>query len=452
MFKNTKMLVVGSLLAWVIGLPVIAYAQENSPAPEQEKIIPDETWNAKFQATYLAQIKPSFNALYTGDNSLRPGRESAYSTTFTAFLGYRPWKGAELYFNPEMIQSVPFSNLHGLGGLANAEQQKTSGPDPTFYGARLFLRQTFGFGGGQEAIESGPNQLAGMANRRRLVVTVGNLGIIDLFDNNAYAHDPRTQFVNWTFLTHGAYDFAGDARGYTNGAAAEYYYDDWAVRVGRFMVPSESNGLPLDSSITKHFGDQIEVEHSHTIGDQPGKVRLLAFRNKEVMGRFADAITYAQANGGAPDVGNVRKENIKFGYGINIEQSLRSDIGLFARASWNDGETETYSFTEIENSISVGVAVKGEGWGRAKDTFGFAVAQNGLNKDHREYLSLGGLGAFIGDGQLNYRPERIIEAYYNINLYKTTALMVGYQRITNPAYNADRGPVNFGTLRIHTEF
>lgn len=450
MFKSKKKFVAGLLLVWV-GLPMTGYAQEEKAAPEQGKIIPGEIWNANFQATYIWQKKSSFDAPYTGANSLRNEAEHAYSFTATAFLGYRPWKGGELYFNPEAIQAVPFSELHGLAGLTNGEQQKTSGPNPTWYRARLYLKQTFGFGGGADAVESGPNQLAGMVDKRRLVVTIGNLALVDLFDNNAYAKDPRSQFFNWAFFANGAYDFAADARGYTIGAAAEYYDDGWAVRIGRFEEPLESNGLPLDSQITKHHGDQIEVEHSHTIGDQPGKIRLLAFRNKAVMGRYADAMALAASNGGVPDVTKVRKENAKVGYGFSAEQSLRSDIGIFARASWADGQTETYSFTEIERAISAGVAVKGDRWGRAKDTFGLALAQNGLDQIHRQYLSLGGIGAFIGDGRLSYRPERIVETYYNVNVGKSAWLAIGFQHIDNPAYNADRGPVNVSSVRLHAE-
>lgn len=452
MFKNTKILVAGLLLAPVIGLPMIVLAQDEVLAAQPEKTISEEKWNAKFQATYLGQSKRSFNAPYTGTNSLITAREHAYSSTITAYLGYRPWAGGEFFFNPEMIQSVPLSTLHGLGGLTNAEQQKTSGPNPKFYKARLFFRQSFGLGGGQDAVESGPNQLAGMVDRQRVVVTVGNLGLIDIFDNNTYAHDPRTQFVNWTFLTHGAFDYAADARGYSNGAAVEYYHDAWAVRAARFMVPRQSNGLALDMKIGKHYGDQLELEHGHNLADQPGKVRLLAFRNRAVMGSYADSVAFAQTHGGTPDVGNVRKESIKYGLGLSLEQSLRSDVGIFARASWADGKTETYSFTEIENSLSAGVAVKGDSWSRPNDTLGLAGAQNGLNKDHQNYLSRGGLGAFIGDGTLNYRPERILEAHYNIKVLKTSSVMVGFQKIFNPAYNADRGPVSIGTLRLHTEF
>lgn len=218
------------------------------------------------------------------------------------------------------------------------------------------------------------------------------------------------------------------------------------------MVPLESNGLRLDTRIAKYHGDQVEIEHDHMIGDQPGKVRLLAFRNKEVMGNYTDAFAYAAAHGGTPDVALVRKENIKTGYGINLEQSLRTDVGVFARAGWNDGKTETYSFAEIERSLSAGVAVKGDSWHREKDTVGFALIQNGLSKAHQDYLSAGGLGVFLGDGRLNYRPERILEAYYNWNLFKEVSLMADLQHLDNPGYNADRGPVWIGSLRLHAEF
>lgn len=450
---NRNRVITALLIAASSWSPAISLAEEKSfSSAEPTKEISQENWNAKFQGTYIGQHKPSFNAPYSGDFSLLPARETAYTATLTAYLGFRPWKTGEIYFNPEMIEAFPFSNLRGLGGLTNGEQQKNSGRKPKFYRARIFLRQTFGQGEGQDAVESGPNQLAGMVDRRRWVVTAGTLSALDIFDVNAYAHDPRTQFVNWTFLTHGSFDYAGDARGYTHGAALEYYHDDWAFRVGRFQGPIQSNGLALDRRLSVFHGDVAEVERSHSIYDQPGKIRLLAYRNREVMGRFDEAIAFAAANGGTPDVGNVRRTNLKYGFGVSLEQSLRSDVGVFARASWADGKTETYSFTEIENSLSAGVVIKGDRWGRPNDTFGFAVAQNGLKGQHRSYLSLGGFGAFIGDGQLNYRPERLAELYYNISLHKTTSLMFGYQRIANPAYNADRGPVNVGTMRLHTEF
>jgi high affinity Mn2+ porin len=414
--------------------------------------MPDEAWNARFQATYVWQAKPSFHAAYSGSNSLQPEHEKSYSFSATAAFGWRPWRGGELYLDPEVVQGVPLSGLSGLGGMTNGEQQKTGGPNPTFYRARLFLRQTWGLGGGKEALESGANQLAGMADKRRLVVTAGNLAVTDVFDNNAYAHDPRTQFLNWALMAHGAYDFAADARGYSWGAAVEYFHDDWVIRAGRFMQPAESNGLPLDKRIFIHYGDQIELEHAHAIGHRPGKLRLLAFRNKANMGGFRDALADAPNSGGIPDLARVRKERVKYGFGANLEQDIGSDAGMFARVSWNDGASEAYAFTEIERSISGGVVFKGHAWGRNKDGAGIAFARNGLSDAHRDYLAAGGHGAFIGDGRLHYRPEVILETYYSVNVAHTAWMTLDLQRIVNPAYNADRGPVTVGSVRFHTEF
>ena len=412
-----------------------------------------EDWNANFQATYVWQGKRPFHAAYSGANSLGPEKEKSYSFTATAMLGWRPWSGGELYFNPEAAQGVPLSNLTGLGGFTNGEIARSSGPTLKFYRARLFLRQTWGMGGEQEAVESGPNQLAGMVDKRRWVLTAGNLAVTDLFDNNAYSHDPRTQFLNWSVMTHGAYDFAADARGYSWGLALEWYHDDWALRAGRFLQPYLPNQQTLDPRILRHHGDQIELEHAHSLGGQPGKLRLLAFRNHARMSRYQDALDLAARTGGVPDINAVRTgEQTKRGLGLNLEQALSRDVGLFARASWADGRTETYAFTEIDRSLSGGMLIQGGAWGRAQDSLGLAMARNGLTRVHRSYLAAGGMGFFIGDGRLNYRPEQMYEAFYNLQLAKAAWVTLDWQHIHNPAYNADRGPVNVVSARLHTEF
>lgn len=412
-----------------------------------------ETWNAKFQATYVWQDKRPFAAAYSGTNSLRPGQEKSYSFTATAALGLRPWEGGELYFNPEVAQGVPLSGLTGLGGFTNGEIARSSGPILKLYRARLFLRQTWGQSGEREAVESDANQLAGSVAKRRWVLTAGNISVLDVFDGNAYSHDPRTQFLNWSLMTHGAYDFAADARGYTWGAALEWYHDDWVVRAGRFLQPKEPNQQALDARILRHYGDQIELEHAHRLGDQPGKLRLLAFRNRARMSRFQDALDLAARTGALPSIDDVRHgEQIKRGFGLNVEQAVSDDVGVFGRASWADGKTETYAYTEIDRSISGGVVVKGGAWGRAQDSAGFAMARNGLSKVRREYLAAGGLGFFIGDGRLNYRPEVVLETFYSLNLTRQTWLTLDWQHIRNPAYNADRGRVNVASVRLHAEF
>ena len=424
-------------------LPAICLAQ----APEFED------WNAKFQATYVWQAKRPFSAAYSGQNSLTTDREKSYSFTATAALGFRPWAGGELYVDPEAAQGVPLSNLTGLGGFTNGEIARVAGPTLKFYRARLFLRQTWGQGGEQEAVESDANQLAGMLDKQRVVITAGNLSVLDIFDANAYSHDPRAQFLNWSLMTHGAYDYAADARGYSWGLALEWYHDDWAMRAGRFIQPKEPNQLPLDPAIFRHYGDQIELQHAHMLGGQPGKLRLLAFSNRAKMSRFQDALDLAAQTGNAPDINNVRVgEQVKHGVGINLEQALSSDVGLFARASWADGQTETYAFTEIDRSISGGVLAKGGAWGRGRDTLGVAFACNGLSQVRRDYLAAGGMGFFIGDGRLNYRPEAVLESFYNLRVIKGAWFTLDWQHIRNPAYNADRGPVDVGSIRLHAEF
>jgi hypothetical protein len=430
----------------ITALALPAYAQEAADAAKPED------FNLHVQSTYVWERKGSFNAPYSGARSLLPQEETAYSFSATAALGLRLWHGAELYFDPEVVQGAPLSGLVGLGGMTNGEQQKTSGPNPTFYRARLFLRQSFGLGGEKLAVDSDMNQLAGVVDRRRVVVTAGNLSVTDLFDNNAYAHDPRTQFLNWALTTHGAYDFAADARGYTWGAAVETFYDDWAVRFGRFMQPEQSNGLPLDTRLFTHYGDQVELEHAHHIGELNGKLRFLAFRNRAAMGSFQEAVDLARAQGGVPDLAPTRRDRSKAGYGVALEQEVTKNAGVFARASWNDGQEETWAFTEIERSVSLGAVIKGAAWKRERDTAGVALVRNGLSAAHQAYLAAGGYGPFIGDGRLNYRPETIAEAYYSLGVGAHAWLTLDLQHIVNPAYNADRGPVTVASMRLHASY
>ena len=431
---------------------ILAAIQLPLPAAVRAQGTEEEAYGAKFQATYVWQRKYPFGAAYTGTNSLTPEREKSYSLTATAALGARPWSGAEAYLDPEVAQGVPLSHLQGLGGFTNGEIARTSGPNPTFYVARAFLRQTWGLGGEREAVESDANQLAGSADRRRLVLTVGKLSLPDLFDDNAYNHDPRTQFLNWSLMTHGAWDFAADARGYSWGAALEYFDGDWALRFARFAMPKQSNGLALNPRIFYSYGDQVELERSHTLGGQAGKLRLLAYRNQADMGGYRDALANAAAAGGTPDLATSRQKRVKYGFGVNLEQSVSSDVGVFARASWNNGEAEEFAFTEVDRSVSAGALVKGSLWGRTADSLGVAVVRNGISGPHRDYLGAGGLGFFIGDGQISYRTENIFETFYSFGVVKDVWLSADFQRIFDPAYNSDRGPVSVASARFHYGF
>ncbi len=441
----------------------------NEKASVSEEFTP-ENWQLKAQSTYIWQSKPKFNAPYTGDYSLRTGKERGNTATATIYAGFKGWTGSEFFLNLEASESSPISNLRGMGGLSNSENQKGGAIEPKTYRARYFIRQTIGLGGETENIESGFNQMASTVDKNRIVLTAGKMSIIDIFDNNKFSHDGRSQFINWSFLTHGSYDYAADTKGYTIGFASELYYQDWAFRFGRFMQPKVSNGPDLDYNMFKQYADQIEIQHDHDLFNQPGSVKLLVFHNKAYMGSFKDAITYGKLNSAPPDVSAVRQLSDKYGIGIALEQNVRDDIGIFARANINDGKRETYAFTEIDKQVSGGMTIFGNKWGRPDDAFGFAIAVNGISKDHQDYISQGGHGAFMGDlaidtdtptpGVLsniyNYSSEKVFEAYYNSQLTTGKAGTLwgalDFQHIINPGYNADRGPVDYLGYRFHYEF
>jgi high affinity Mn2+ porin len=379
-----------------------------------------------------------------------------YTFSATAHWGTRLWQGGELYFNPELASGIPFStNLVGLGGFTNGEITRAAGSTPKPYVQRLFIRQTWNHGGVSEKIESDFNQMAGTVDKNRFVLTAGNFSTLDVFDDNTYAKDPRTQFMNWGNWTYAAFDYSANARGFGWGFAGELYQDDWVFRFGRMTGPKEPNGLPLDFALGKHYGDQAEVEHAHSINGQPGKVRFLAFRNKAVLASFNHATAYLHANPTTDPqtIFNVRGgEKIKYGLGINVEQAISTDVGFFLRAMKTDGRTETVAFTEVDDSFSSGFLVKGNLWGRVNDTVGLSMMQNRLSTDRRQFLEAGGISFFIGDDKLSYKPETIFEGFYSLGLGKSSWLTGDYQRIQNPAYNASRGPVNVFAVRFHAEF
>ena len=412
-----------------------------------------EDWNLKLQSTYIWQGKPSMNSPYAGPNSLVREREKSYSFTATAALGVRLGKSTELYVDPEVAQGVPLSGLQGLAGFTNGEMARSSGADPTLYLARLFVRHVINESTAMDDVESGMNQLGASYAKRRWVLTAGKLSVLDIFDTNSFAHDPRAQFMNWTLMTHGAYDYAADSRGYSWGLAAEYFANDWTVRFGRFMQPKEPNLLQLDARFGEHYGDQFELEKRYTFGeDQPGTVRLLVFRNRAVMSRYENALALASSTGTVPDINQVRQgAQIKYGAGINVEQRIAKDFGMFGRAMWADGRTEVYAFTEVDRSVSAGGALNGRRWGRSDDVLGIGFAQHWLAAAHRNVLALGGQTFFLGDGGLRYRPEQVLEAYYLFAPTKGVTVTFDLQRIANPGYNADRGPARFFGVRLHVE-
>jgi hypothetical protein len=444
--------------------------------------IRDESWNAYGQLTYISSFKLPFHALYSNlngtNNSLDPRFEHGFTGTMTFFLGVRLWTGAEAYMVPEIIAERPLSSLHGLGGaIQNFELQKNGTSTPQIYRSRAYLQQTIGFGGRRVEKTSDPMQLATVVDSRRVVLRAGNFSVLDFFDKNTFSGDLRQQFLNMAFLTYAAYDFAADARGYAWGGTAELYFDDWALRYSRITPPQDPNQLPLTFELGTYYGDQVEAEHTHSLLGQDGAVRILAYRNREKMAKFDDAIAAFRSdpqknaaaasagacpgfsygpssttNATAPDLCWARKPNVKMGVGLNLEQHITGDIGVFFRGMISDGETEVYSYTATDRSVSFGALAKGALWRRPADLTGIGVGIGWLSRAHADFLRLGGVDGFIGDGALHAAAESVIEAFYSVNVWSSLWITADYQHITNPAFNADRGPIEILGGRVHAEF
>ena len=436
--------------------------------------IEDERWNAYTQFTYISNWKGAFPAAYTNANgsinSLIPDSERSFTGTATLYFGIRLWKGGEAYLVPEVIAERPLSQLRGLGGsIQNFELQKGGTATPQAYRSRAIVKQTFGLGGKREKEESAPMQLGTHYDGRRIVVVAGNFSILDFFDKNAFDIDPRQGFFSLAFLTHAAYDFASDARGYSWGGVAEVYWDDWAVRFGRITPPKDPNQLPVDFRLFRYYGDQVEVEHKHQLFNQDGSVRVLAFRNHEDIGRFSDAVgalqadpqqnaancntfNYGSNNASAPDLCWVREPNVKVGVGVFAEQYVAPDVGVFIRGMVADGHTEVDAYTSTDRSVSIGALAKGSLWSRPRDVAGVGFTGGWISPAHVEYLRLGGIDGFIGDGNIHPGAESTVDVFYSVNVGKSFWFSADYQHVTNPGFNTDRGPVNIVGARVHVEY
>jgi high affinity Mn2+ porin len=411
---------------------------------------PPSFWNVHIQATNTSQLHPSFPAPYSGPMSLDPRQASAETTDVTLFAGLRLWNGAAVYVDPEVDQGFGLSNTVGLAGFSSGEAYKIGANVPYPRLQRAFLRQIVSLGGDAQDIDDGPNQLGGSSTVNNLTLTLGKLSVVDIFDTNDYAHDARADFFNWSVIDAGAFDYAADSWGFTYGGALEWTQDFWTLRGGLFDLSTIPNGKQPDPG----FGEYeviLEAEERHQWHDHPGKLKVLAFYNHGQMASYTDALAYAAETGTVPAVAQVRRGQSRTGLAVNFQQELAGGLGVFARASVAQGDREAYEFTDIDQSVSGGVSLHGDRWGKPDDTVGLAMVVNSLSLDAERYLNAGGLGILIGDGRLNYGLEQICEGYYALQLKKGIAITFDYQFIENPAYNRDRGPVSIFGLRLHAE-
>jgi len=441
--------------------PMMCGAQMIGPTPqppgipvtpgEAEQVQP-ENWAIHAQGTLTWLLQPAFRSLYQGPHSLNPAKTGRETVDVTLYAGSRPWPGGEIWINPEVDQGFGLSNTFGVAGYPSGEAYKLGKSEPYFLVQRGFLRQTIDLDGEVEKLEPDLNQLGGLQTANRLVFTIGKYSIVDIFDTNRYAHDPRHDFLNWSIIDMGGFDYAANSWGYTYGGAAEWYQDWWTARAGLFDLSQMPNSAALSHGFSQ--GQFVaELEERHALWDQPGKLKLLYWLTHGNLGTYLDAIALGEAIGTTPSTGDVRRFRTKDGFGLNFEQQVAPDFGVFARASISQGNVEEVDFTDINQSISGGLSLTGSRWGRPDDTIGLAGVANRISHQGKLYLAAGGLGGIIGDGQLpNAGPEQILETYYRVALSDFAQFAFHYQFINHPAYNRDRGPGSVFALQLRLQY
>lgn len=403
-----------------------------------------------YQATVAVQAHPSFEARYSGRNSMQPDAESATSVVMDLSGGLRLWQGAEAWVQPELAGGRGLSSTLGIAAFPSGEVYRVGNPEPTIVLARVFLRQIFGFGGGRVQVLPGMNQLAGERDRDALTLTAGKVAVPDFMDNVPLANDPHTRFMSWGLWASAAYDYPADTRGYTWGATADLSIDWWSARAGMFLEPKSANGLAMEWDISRARALAAELEARFSIGGRSGAARVLGFLNVARMGSYRQAIEDPSAGN---DVTATRADGrTKTGFAASANQDFGSGLGAFLRVSYNDGANETWAFTEIDRSVVLGAVQSGARWGRPDDEAGAAVVVSGLSALHRRYLAAGGYGFLIGDGALTYGHEILGELYYRLALTKEVSVGGNYQPVINPAFNRDRGPIHVFTARAHVAF
>ena len=404
------------------------------------------------QFTDVTQFHPAFRSPYVGADSLDPAARGDATNDLTVYLGVRPWKGAEIWADPEIDQGFGLSNTLGVAGFPSGEAYKVGANDPYFKLQRLFLRQTIDLGGADQAVDADINQLAGRQTADRLVLWLGKFGVGDLFDTNKYAHDPRGDFLNWTIIDTGTFDYAADAWGYTYGAAAEWRQGDWTARAGLFDLSQVPNSPGLDTTFGQ-FQIIAELERRYSLGGQPGAVRVTGFLTRGRMGHFNTAVALAGADDAPASAALVRTYSSRGGVSLTAEQQITPDLGAFLRAGFAEGDTESFAFTDVDRTLAAGLSLSGGRWKRADDTVGAAFVINGASSHRLAYLAAGGLGILAGDGQLPHSgTEDILETYYSAAVVKYVRLSFDYQFIANPAYNRERGPVSVFGVRAHVQY
>ena len=409
----------------------------------------------KFNGVY--QNVPSFNSPYQGQNSFTTfdSKGHDFSQTYGVYIGSQLAPSLQSYLDVEFFRGNGISDGVGLGGYVNGDVIRAGSSDVTQlpYITRLFLRYVLPLSSDTEKVERAMDQIPGVQPVSRWEVKAGRLSPTDEMDQNRYANNNRTQFLNLDFLFNTAWDYAADNLGFSYGFVTALVQPRWKVTVGVFMEPNNQSGTDFDLIDVRELGYSLEITVKPNAAGTV--IRLLSYFNESRIGSYNAALALGRSTSTAPDLTQVEKQGgTKYGFGLNIEQPVadEGETGIFGRIGWNDGSHESWSYVESDRHASVGLQVSGVHWGRKDDRVGVAYGVNGLSAPHKDYLAAGGSGILLGDGRLNYGLEQVIETYYLIQLCQYAQLSPDFQYIQNPGYNRDRGPVEVYGVRLHVSY
>ena len=440
-----------NLIRTLIILALLSGAVLGQDAPAENAS--DRFWLSG-QANFITQGHTTFNAPYSGPNSLPPSAQIVASRVITLYTGVRLTNTADLFFDLEETGGNGIGQALGVAGFPNLDVVRNPTLSHAPYVARLMFHQMIPLSSETVEAERGPLQLASVVPVRRIDIRFGKMSTVDWFDVNSIGSDSHSQFMNWAIDNSGAYDYAADTRGYTYGVVLEYNDRNWAFRFGEMLMPKIANGIHLDADIARAHAENYELElRRQLLRERLTVIRPLAFVNHANMGSYREAIdAYLAGEDSVPNIIATRQQGrTKYGFGLNVEQELTSALRGFARFGWNEGRNESFAYTEVDQTISGGLDLRGNAWHRRDDKLGAAFVSDAISRDHQEYLRLGGVGFLLGDGNLSYGRENIIETYYNVKLWHGVYASLDAQRVWDPGYNRDRGPVFVGAVRLHLE-
>ncbi|WP_191083474.1 carbohydrate porin [Roseococcus microcysteis] len=441
---------IAAVLAATLG-PAGVRAEAPAPFPDAAALqsrLAQQGWLLRGEATFVLQGHPAFRSPYRDAGSLRPAAQARNTLSADLILGRRLWEGAEFILVTSLTRGFGVSNSTGLASYPNNEAFRLGSATPHIYTPRILFRQTLALSADMVEAEDDPLRFDRRLPRERITITAGKMSVWDIFDDNRYAHDPRSQFLGWGLVGGGAFDYAADARGWTQGVAVEYDNGSWGLRAGAFRVAREVNGLPLDPALTRAWQVLGQVDRFYTLRDRPGAVRLVYGASRTRQAGWGALLAEGVDSFGRNQPGWRLKHNLTLGW----EQEIADGLGAFARLSWNDGRTQNWMFTEMDRAVSGGLSLRGLRWNRPEDTVGLGTNIGWISAGRRAFLEAGGIGFITGDGRLRYRPEWVSELYYDARLGPGLNAALNYQLAVNPGYNADRGPVHLMALRLRAAF